>query len=120
MNSKVFIFILIVALIVSAGVVLFYAKRHPNPYFRPKRGEVALMSIFMVLLSGGFSFMLAQLFESDINLQKSKEEENSVIGAGAANSDAFDSPTPRRSEGGGSGGSGGSTPDPSLPPFLQK
>ena len=97
-------------------MVLFYAKRNPNPYFRPKRGEVFLMSIFMVLLSGGFSFMLATLFESDINLQKAKQDAQEALGGNApAGNDESTGAL-----GGRSGGGSAPKPDPSLPPFLQK
>jgi hypothetical protein len=112
MNSKAFIAFLIVTGLVSLGIILFFAKRHPNPRFRPKRGEILLLSIFMLFGSVGISFFLSQLFEHDWDLNKTKFDPESLVTPGA--------------EAEGNGGQGPAkkeasddADDESLPPFLR-
>lgn len=114
MNSKAFIVFLIVSLLVSLGLLIFFAKRHPNPRFRPKRGEVFLLSIFLVFLSSGFSFFMSQLFEQDWDLNK--------LNKGAA--DELSNPTSGgegpKPPGSDSGKDSESDSDENLPPFMKK
>lgn len=113
MNTKAFIVFLIVSLSVAAVVVLVYAKKHPNPYFRPKKGEVFMMSLLMVLFSVTASFIASQAFNTDFDLQKSKKEKDQAekgykTGDGTKpsnDSSDTDEPAPKV--------------DDTLPPFLQ-
>jgi len=114
MNTKAFIIFLIVSLAVAAVIVLVYAKKHPNPYFRPKKGEVFMMSIFMSLLAVTASFIASQAFNNDFDLQKAKEREEQAKkgyttgGESPGSSSSGNDPAPAPKV------------DDTLPPFLQE
>jgi amino acid transporter len=117
MLNKAFFIFLCVSLAVAAVIVLVYAKKHPNPYFRPKKGEVFMMSIFMSVLAVIASFIASQAF-TDFDPEKSQQEKDQeknragYQGAGGSTSDSSD------------GGSSTSKPatkeDKTVPPFLEK
>ena len=113
MNSKAFFAFLIVSGLVSLGIILFFAKRHPNPRFRPRRGEVVLLSIFMCFGSVGLSFFLSQLFEHDWDLNKTKlnPTESLERPGGEAGS-------PAHRDGEAGGGSESGSEDETRPPFI--
>lgn len=56
-----------ISVLVSAGVVCFYAKRHPNPHFRPGKREVCMVSLLLLMASGGGCWVVANMLESNID-----------------------------------------------------
>ncbi len=67
-----------ICFVVSLGVVCFYAKRHPNPHFRPGKREILMVSLFLLMTSGGGCWITARMLESDIDPEKIGEQvENS-------------------------------------------
>ncbi len=54
-------------LIVSVPVVCFFARRHPSPHFRPRKGEVFMVSLLLLLASGAASWMTSKMLDSDID-----------------------------------------------------
>ena len=56
--------------LVSLGVIFFYAKRHSNPYFRPGKREVLMVSLFLLMLSGGGCWMVGKLLDSNLDPEK--------------------------------------------------
>ena len=56
--------------LVSLGVIFFYAKRHSNPHFRPGKREVLMVSLFLLMLSGGGCWMAGKLLDSNLDPEK--------------------------------------------------
>jgi hypothetical protein len=48
----------VLSLLAAAPVLFYYYRRSPNPRFRPRLGEMALVSLFAVFLCGGFSYFV--------------------------------------------------------------
>ena len=48
--------------IVGFFVILYWARRSHNPHFRPRFGEVVLVSVFWLAGSVCFSFLLTGIF----------------------------------------------------------
>ncbi len=69
-----FYFIFGVCCLVSFCIVLFYAKRHPNPHFRPKKSDIGLVSFFLLFMSGAISFIAGGAFDSDLSEEKLERE----------------------------------------------
>ncbi len=65
MASTTFWIIFAVCVTACIPILLFYAKRSPNPRFRPKIGEVALAGLLLVALSFGFSLGMTSIFGID-------------------------------------------------------
>ena len=113
--NKAFFVFLCVSLLVAAVIVLVYAKKHPNPYFRPKKGEVFMMSVFMSVLAVVASFIASQAF-TDFDPKKAKEDKEQAdkgykSGDGPSSDSGSDNsrttePAPK--------------PDATVPPFLEK
>ncbi|MFV1995109.1 MAG: hypothetical protein ACC661_06705 [Verrucomicrobiales bacterium] len=68
MYSPIFQTIFLIGLCVSGVVVWFFARRHPNPRFRPRAGEVVLMAMLGVGISAGASVLLTRMFDSENEL----------------------------------------------------
>jgi hypothetical protein len=62
-----FVLLFTICLIVSVAVVCFFAKRHPNPHFRPRKGEVLMVSLLLLLASGAASWMTSKMLDSRID-----------------------------------------------------
>jgi len=112
MNSKAFIAFLIVSGLVSLGIILFFAKRHPIPRFRPKRGEVVLLALIMGFASVGLSFFLSQLFEHDWDLNRTKRDPAKELSRPTGEGESGQNP--------GEGKESKASDDESLPPFLRE
>lgn len=70
-----FYFVFAVCAIVSACIVLFYAKRHPNPHFRPRKSDVTIVSFVMLFLSGGIAFVTSGAFDNaDMTREKLEKQ----------------------------------------------
>ncbi|MEM0897686.1 MAG: hypothetical protein AAGJ79_12470 [Verrucomicrobiota bacterium] len=126
MNTQVFTICLVVTGLVSAGIVLYYAKKNPNPYFRPKKGELVMMSLFLAILCGISSFILSQFFQADINLKEFAAEDEmrrqqSVKASKGGPSSEYTPSSTIGSSATESGMSSGSAPRdaPSIPPFTE-
>ena len=65
-----FFLLFTISALVSLGVIFFYAKRHSNPYFRPGKREVFMVSLFLLMLSGGGCWMAGKLLDSNLNPEK--------------------------------------------------
>ncbi len=124
MNSQVFTVCIIVSGLVTAAVVLFYAKKNPNPYFRPKKGELVMMTLFLGIISGTGSFVLSTFFEADVNIQKFKEQAEMERQSGIrASSGENPSTRPTGSEEDPEEETPGSVVNPAnppIPPFLKE
>lgn len=59
-----FFFVFAVCVLVSACIVLFYAKRSPNPHFRPKKSDIGLVSFLLLFVSGGVAFVTSGAFDT--------------------------------------------------------
>ena len=69
-----FYFVFAICALVSICVVLFYAKRHPNPHFRPRKSDVGIMSVVLLFLSGGVAFMTAGALDTDFDKEKMEQK----------------------------------------------
>ena len=74
-----------ICLIVSAGIVIFFAKRHRNPRLRPKKGEVLLVAIILFMGSGFASHFTAELLNADFDEEKMKSKLEAVQKRGLSN-----------------------------------
>ncbi|MEE2967098.1 MAG: hypothetical protein VX646_04385 [Verrucomicrobiota bacterium] len=63
-----------ICVIISIGVVIFFAKRHRNPKLRPKKGEVLLVAIILFMGSGFFSHFTAELLTTDFDEERIKNK----------------------------------------------
>ncbi|MDE0571121.1 MAG: hypothetical protein OSB44_10595 [Verrucomicrobiales bacterium] len=61
-------------MIISIGIVIFFAKRHRNPRLRPKKGEVLLVAIILFMGSGFFSHFTAELLTTDFDEERIKNK----------------------------------------------
>ncbi|MEM7385606.1 MAG: hypothetical protein AAF514_11740 [Verrucomicrobiota bacterium] len=50
--------------IVSSFIVFYYARKNPNPRFRPRFGEVCLVSLIFFGVTVTASYFLSTLFEN--------------------------------------------------------
>jgi len=109
--------IFIVCLLVSAGVLLYYSQRNPNPRFRPKLGELALVGIIFVGVSVAITGMTANLFDQE-NLDEAAKKARARAkefdkggggGGGSENPDDPDDPNP---------GNTGFGTEEEVPPFI--
>ena len=66
-NFQLIFFIL--ALICAVPVLYWYYRRHPNPRFRPRFGEMVMVGIFTVMLSFGGSMLIGGLMEDPDQLK---------------------------------------------------
>lgn len=77
-----FYFVLTICLLVSFCVIVFYAKRHPIPHFRPKKSDIGIVSFLLLFVSGAVSFMTTSVLDVDFDKEKlekkMKESQNKV------------------------------------------
>jgi hypothetical protein len=59
----------IIALICAAPVIYWYYRRNPHPRFRPRFGEMAMVTLFAVLLSLGGSMLIGGLMDDPEQLK---------------------------------------------------
>lgn len=59
----------IIALVCSAPVLYWYYRRNPHPRFRPHFGEMAMVTLFAVLLSLGGSMLIGGLMDDPEQLK---------------------------------------------------
>lgn len=77
-RDVVFLSVLLVCLCASAVVVWYFARHNPNPRFRPRAGEIVLVSMIALGLSGGISIFLSgvlgtgAMFQEDLDLRSLK------------------------------------------------
>ena len=71
---KYFYLLMVICLIISIGIVIFFAKRHRNPRLRPKKGEVLLVAIILFMGSGFFSHFTAELLTTDFDEERIKNK----------------------------------------------
>ncbi len=62
MASPIFWIIFAVCIVVCVPILIYYAKRSPNPKFRPKFGEILLAGLLLVVASLGLSLGLSAVF----------------------------------------------------------
>ncbi len=65
---------MVICVIISIGIVIFFAKRHRNPRLRPKKGEVLLVAIILFMGSGFFSHFTAELLTTDFDEERIKNK----------------------------------------------
>ncbi len=65
-----FYFVFAVCALVSVCIILFVAKRHPNPHFRPKKSEVAILSLLLFFASGGVALVTSGAFDANFDKEK--------------------------------------------------
>ena len=65
-----FYFVFAVCVIVSVCIILFYANRHPNPHFRPRKSDIGVVSLLLLAASFGVAFMTAGALDSDFDKEK--------------------------------------------------
>ena len=124
-NSQVFTVCLIVSGLASAAIVLYYAKKNPNPYFRPKKGELVMMSIFLGIISGTASLVLSSFFEADINIKElaekadRKSKEATPASSGAGDSAGGTDPNEEENPTSGSSIANPYSSRPPIPPFIE-
>ncbi len=56
--------------VVSASIIAFWVRRHPNPRFRPRFGEVLLISIVAIFISVTVAYLGAGLFDLESKLKR--------------------------------------------------
>lgn len=59
-----------VYLVVLTVVLYYYRRRNPDPRFRPRAGEVAVIAIAGVLLGGLACYGLGNVFRGDVDFKK--------------------------------------------------
>ncbi|MGI9239320.1 MAG: hypothetical protein ACR2RV_00885 [Verrucomicrobiales bacterium] len=103
--------IFILCLLVSGCVLLYYAKRHPHPRFRPKFGELVLVGMIFFGISIALTAMTSGLFEQenlDEKAKQAKKRSSPMRSTGGSDSDS-------------DGKGGGASEDifkEELPPFV--
>ena len=96
-----------VCALVSLCIVLFFAKRHPNPHFRPRKSEVGIVSFMLLMASAGVSYFGAGLFETDIDPKKLEARAKATAAGMQRNSmeedypQGVDPPAPKGDQGNG-------------------
>lgn len=65
LNQTVFLVTFSVCLAVCIPLWIYIARKNPNPRFRPRPGELLLLAILMVGVSGGISIFFTSLFGVD-------------------------------------------------------
>ena len=109
-----FYFVFAICLVVSFCVVLFYAKRHPIPHFRPKKSDIGLVSFLLLFVSGGVAFITAGAFDADYDkekLEKKMKEAQNKIQSGDDGSGGDGSGGGAGAPTGGSSGGNSNIPD---------
>lgn len=69
-----FYFVFAVCVLISGCIVLFYAKRHPNPHFRPRKSDVGIVSFVLLFLSGGVAFMTSGALDTKFDPKKMEKK----------------------------------------------
>jgi hypothetical protein len=54
----------VLSLVAAAPVLYYYYRRHPNPRFRPRIGEMALVSLITIFVCGGASYFVGGLLQN--------------------------------------------------------
>ncbi len=109
--------IFILCMLVSAGILLFYAKRHPHPKFRPKPGEILLVGMIFFGVSIVLTTMTRGLFDQELldeagKKAKTKKQMGTAPKRGGGNKD--DGPGTQTPD----GGSGEDIFEEEPPPFV--
>ena len=105
--------IFILCILVSAGVLLFYANRHPHPKFRPKFGELVLVGMIFFGISVALTAMTAGLFEQenlDDQAKKMKERKSGFTKGSGKKGDGTDADA--------AGGASENIFEEEVPPFV--
>lgn len=55
-----------ISIVSSMIILLYWARKNPNPRFRPRIGELLTGALFLVLISGGLSIGFSNLLQGDI------------------------------------------------------
>ena len=63
--SKIFLIIFFVLITVCVPILIYYARKNPDPRFRPRFGELILVGLFMVAGSGGLAYVMQGIFVVD-------------------------------------------------------
>ncbi len=77
MPHLIFFGVFVAALI---PVLYYYRRRNPNPHFRPRAGEITLISVLALTMGGGLCFMLGNFFRGDQNLKQYLHSPNEGAG----------------------------------------
>jgi hypothetical protein len=111
-RDLVFFAVLLVCLCASAVVVWYFAKHNPNPRFRPRPGEVLLVSIIAMGLSGGSALLMSGILGAGASFQDGDLDIKKVrAGSGGSSSGADEDANQGQTE---------EKPDmESLPPWLR-
>jgi hypothetical protein len=78
----------IMALVCATPVLIWYYRRHSHPKFRPTLGEMAMVSLFAVLLSLGGSLLLGGLMDDPDQFSPESGMGSVSIGGGGAEEEA--------------------------------
>ena len=70
--TKPFWVIFSVLILVCLPVLLYYARKNPNPRFRPRPGELAFVALLMGLGSYALAFLMSFMFHAD-DIKKESE-----------------------------------------------
>jgi hypothetical protein len=79
-RGLVFYSVFLVCLCASAVVVWYFARHNPNPRFRPRFGEIVMVSIIALGLSTGMSYFLSGILGSDAAIQDELKQERPSTG----------------------------------------
>lgn len=93
MNRTIVIAFFIVSLCVAVPFLRYYATKNPDPRFRPRFGEMLMMSIFALMFCGGGSVFMAKIMGVNLNMEKMEEQMKaspSGGGSGAGDSESSD------------------------------
>jgi hypothetical protein len=103
-RELVFTSVLLVCLCASAVVVWYFARHNPNPHFRPRFGEIVMVSIMALGISGGVSFFLSgvlasgAMFEEELDLNRPSKILESRSGGTVDDPDAEKKEKPEESD----------------------
>ena len=56
----------------SIPILFYYRRRNPNPRFRPTSGEMAMVTLFAIVISAGMGVGLGGLFNERVDFSKLK------------------------------------------------
>jgi hypothetical protein len=85
-----------------APVIYYYQRRNPNPRCRPSLGEMTMVTIMALVVGGGASFLLGNVFRGDQNLRQflAKPDEGAGWSRGTTGPSEDDEDDSRRGSGG--------------------
>ena len=109
--------IFILCMLVSGGILLFYAKRHPHPKFRPKPGELLLVGMIFFGISIVMTTMTRGLFDQEL-LDEATKKANSTKQRGAAPKRGMGGSLESKQENQNTGGGAEDIFEEEPPPFV--